>query len=200
MSTRNDGPPIVISKPDFSDAIRHLRDHVSDSPLLPMLNPSFWSEEFGHFSIITSDPPPKGCDYEQEYGGKVGPVEDWLAQRAYEHVSRHQSGIVLLEDRISSPEDSFMKKNPGSPFWTFHERVFWHILAPIADEEEAASILSCEAGFGELAWFTKVPRNLVVGRHTHSLNHEDLAFMASNVIAVVTDIFRIEGYLEWHRA
>ena len=190
-------PSVRYSSPNVSEAIAYLEEHIGDSRILEQLGTGPPLAEMGTLRIVTASPFPPLADLRAQFGGKTGPCEKWLVQKAVDYLSCSLDHLVLFEDPVSAPTDSFALERNHPPFWTYEGRVYWPVLTD--DVESIERSKSWVAGFRDIVFFARLPFDRSSASCDRQLSEQEFGAIASSVTWIVTDVFRGQGYLEWQR-
>ena len=190
---------MIITTPDTPTALSYLVKHIDDSRLIEYFGSDILIEKCDSITVITASPVPQHTEYDSSFGGLAKPCGIWLNQKVISYLRSLPNALVLFEDPISLPSDTYVLTQDHPPYWHYKERMFWPVLSTRADYQNVEQSRAWVAGFREIALFTEAPPGLTSVADTCALSPEDFGIIASSLRSIVTDIFDGEGFMEWYR-
>jgi hypothetical protein len=188
-------PAVVFSTVERDKALAYLVDCLKGSPLVERLGVVF--PECGDVTLVTATEPPPGQDFFSGWGSSS--CGQWLIEEIVRYQQDTPDSLVLFEDIVSRPSDSYLKNHQHPPFWCYGERVFWPVLPGEANRHSAQQAMAWSAGMRTIAIFSRLPAGFPLPTGTLVLSGEAVEQIASSLSRLVTDVFDGEGFVDWRR-
>jgi hypothetical protein len=190
---------LAISRVEVVVAASYILEHIGDSQLIQTLGFGLLTSQCRAAHIVAARGPVPGSKWDSGIGGDAGPVREWLIQESISYLARDAERAVLFVDLVSSPSDPKPAHRDRPPFWHHRGEVFWPVVAASSRHCDVARAMAWNAGFRQMAWFSRIPLPLVPIAETVALSESEFSLMVSSVERIITDVFDGEGYLDWMR-
>lgn len=189
-------PQFVVSSPAREKALPYISDCLKGSLLTQQLGTAF--PEQGNLTLVTASVPPAGVDYFTDWSKSSS--TDWLISEIADYLKLQPKSIVLFEDIVSLPSDTYLSTHECPPYWRYQERVFWPVTLTGNTQHAIAQAMAWSAGFRTIAGFSTFPNDRPLPVGAYWLSPVEFQNIASSITRLVTDVFDGGGYLVWHRA
>ena len=146
-----------------------------------------------------SNPPPNE-DFSYDAIGDREPIVLWLFDEILEYLQNSQSGLVLLEDIVSEPDEKFYKTHPPPPYLFLEDEVFWPIYDYDSGRAHIEEIKSWCGAFQEIYLFTEKYSGFSLPLKTTGLCKEKSNEISSSITRIIVKVFQGGGYLDWKRS